>query len=162
MKIYVRLKNSMNGIVIPFIQNWILLMFMILFNLEDSSLCCTIKRSLRDRMNISKTFILIVGNKTNIVTKGSCQYCAKYKKIIYGRAYCQSSNNIDSKSFIKYECELAIKNNLNIVVLYNSNIVNKQLCPEIIRLIGIHVPMKVNGAYCYSNVRDAIMKAENN
>lgn len=113
-------------------------------------------------MNISKTFILIVGNKTNIVTKGSCQYCAKYKKIIYGRAYCQSSNNIDSKSFIKYECELAIKNNLNIVVLYNSNIVNKQLCPEIIRLIGIHVPMKVNGAYCYSNVRDAIMKAENN
>lgn len=126
---------------------------------RDSSLCCTIKRSLHERMNMCKTFILIVGRKTNFVTKGSCQHCEKYMSL-FGFGNCQSGNNIDYKSYIEYECKLAVKNDLNIVVLYNSNCVCRDLCPKLLRDVGIHVPMKQNGIYCYSKVRDAIAKAE--
>lgn len=126
---------------------------------RDSSLCCTIKRSLKERTNMSKTFILIVGNKTNLLTKGSCQYCNKYVNSCFG-VYCESENNVNYKSYIEYECESAIKGHLNIVVLYNFNSVKKELCPEIIRYLGVHAPMKENGSYCYAKVRDAILEAE--
>ena len=33
---------------------------------QDSSLPCSIKSSLKQRMDISKTFVLIVGNHTNL------------------------------------------------------------------------------------------------
>lgn len=126
---------------------------------RDTSLPCSIKRSLNERMKMSKTFILIVGGKTNMVTKGKCQYCT-----LYGNDYakrCGSAKSNSHQSYIDYECELAVMSHLNIVVLYNSHSVLKELCPEIIRNIGVHVPMKENGDYCYSKVRDAIAKAEN-
>ena len=127
---------------------------------RDSSLYCTIKRSLNERMNMSKTFILIVGTETNSITKGSCKYCSKYKNF-FGDPYCETGRPVNYKSYIEHECYLAVKSNLNIVVLYNFNYINKQLCPEIIRDKGVHSPMKENGFYCYSKVRDAIAKAEN-
>ena len=40
---------------------------------RDTSLPCSIKSSLADRLNISKTFLLVVGANTMSVTKGSCQ-----------------------------------------------------------------------------------------
>lgn len=107
-----------------------------------------------------KTFILIVGKETNSITKGSCQYCNKYKNIC-GNAYCESGNPITYKSYIQHECNLAVKNELNIVVLYNSNYVNKQLHPEIIRNNGRHISMKEDGIYNYSKVRNAILMTEN-
>lgn len=45
---------------------------------RDSSLNCTIKRSLKTRMDASKTFVLIVGDKTNSLTAGGCQHCGSY------------------------------------------------------------------------------------
>ena len=126
---------------------------------RDDSLCCTIKRSLNERMNMCKTFILIVGSKTNFITKGSCQYCPKYKDFWNG-PYCESRHPLSFKSYIEHECNLAVKDELSIVVLYNSNYVNKQLCPEAVRNVGVHVPMKKYGLYNYSNVRDAILNAE--
>ena len=39
---------------------------------NDGSLNCSIKDSLRDRMDSCKTFVLVVGNKTNITTAGAC------------------------------------------------------------------------------------------
>lgn len=126
---------------------------------RDSSLYCTIKRSLNDRMKMSKTFILIVGNKTNSLTKGSCQYCDRCVHS-HWHSHCRSGNSIDYRSYIEYECELASRQCLNIVVLYKSSNVNRQLCPEIIRYNGIHVPMKENGKYNYSRVRNAILEAE--
>ncbi len=127
---------------------------------RDTSLYCTIKRSLNERMDMSKTFILIVGSKTNSVTKGGCQYCERYVNLPW-RPYCQSGNSVNYKSYIEHECELAIKNELYIVVLYNSNYVYKELCPKVIRDIGVHTAMKENGTYSYWKVRDAILKAEN-
>lgn len=39
---------------------------------NDSSLNCTIKRSLGFRMDHSKTFVLVVGQKTKDLRAGSC------------------------------------------------------------------------------------------
>ncbi len=127
---------------------------------RDTSLPCTIKRSLNERMNMSKTFILIVGNKTNSITKGGCQYCDKYINSSW-YSYCQSGNCVNYDSYIEHECELAIKAKINIVVLYNSSYVHKELCPKAIRDIGVHAAMKEYGEYSYWKVRDAILKAEN-
>ena len=43
-----------------------------LTNSSDDSLNCSIKRSLRQRMSISKTFVLIVGDKTTSLRSGAC------------------------------------------------------------------------------------------
>jgi len=50
---------------------------------RDSSLPCSIKRSLSERLDASKTFVLIVGKDTNSLTKGSCQYCHNTQVIFH-------------------------------------------------------------------------------
>ncbi len=45
---------------------------------RDTSLNCSIKQSLKYRMNASKRFILIVGDKTSSLRSGGCQLCASY------------------------------------------------------------------------------------
>lgn len=97
----------------------------------DSSRNCSIKASLRARLDISKTFVLIVGNGTKSRRAGECNYCFKNND-------CGSSSN---KSFIEYECDKAVRDNLKIVVLYKSAKVNKNLCPDAVRYQGVHVPM---------------------
>lgn len=42
---------------------------------NDATLNCNIKKSLRQRMNISKTFVLIVGKYTKDLRSGSCATC---------------------------------------------------------------------------------------
>lgn len=125
---------------------------------RDTSLYCSIKSSLRIRMNMCKTFILIVGSQTNQLRKGSCQYCDNYINSCY--TTCLAYHPLSFESYIAQECRMAVKNNLNIVVLYNSNHIDKQLCPEIIRDKGIHVPMKLDGEYYYPAVRDALIQVE--
>lgn len=126
---------------------------------RDSSLLCTIKDSLHERMNMSKTFILIVGEHTRRLTKGDCRFCPHYHN--YYWETCDSNRSITHKSYVDYECEQAVKYGLNIVVLYNSIRVDKLLCPDVLRDKGVHVPMKkVVGKYSvewdYQTVRDAI------
>ena len=43
---------------------------------RDSSLPCSIKRSLAQRLDASKTFVLVVGSQTNALTKGSVSIAA--------------------------------------------------------------------------------------
>lgn len=50
---------------------------------RDTSLPCSIKSSLRYRLTESKTFILIVGEHTDSLTKGSCQFCSSYNSHNY-------------------------------------------------------------------------------
>ena len=45
---------------------------------RDTSLNCSIKRSLAERLDVSKTFILIVGEHTKELRAGGCQYCHSY------------------------------------------------------------------------------------
>lgn len=109
---------------------------------RDSSRYCSIKSSLKSRMDVSKTFVIIIGANTNSITKGSCSYCASYFVCYTKPSYCLKGYSVNTLSYIKYECEQAVKANIKIVVLYKSTVVNKSLCPEFIRSIGSHVAMK--------------------
>lgn len=71
---------------------------------RDTSLFCSIKDSLRLRLNNSKTFVLIVGEHTDSITKGGCQFCQSYNS--WG-GYCTRGHSVDFRSYIKFECEKA-------------------------------------------------------
>lgn len=109
----------------------------------DTSLYCSIKQSLRERMAVSKTFVLIAGPHTNRVTKGACFNCCHYVRYMTLPPRCSRGLWLNSKSYIDYECELALKEGVKIVVLYNSCSVNENYCPECIRETAIHIPMYV-------------------
>lgn len=123
---------------------------------RDNSLNCSIKKSLAARLDASKTFILIVGEHTKNLKAGGCQYCASYNSY---HKFCARGYTVDTKSYIEYECEKAIRDGLKIVVLYNSIVVDRLKCPEVIRYRGIHVPMKKWVGYVdwdYNSVKNAI------
>lgn len=94
---------------------------------RDDSLKCSIKASLRERLNRSDKFILIVGTHTKSLTAGKCQWCESYNSY---RHYCAKGKSLDNSSFIEYECEKAIELGLDILVIYNSDQVNLGLCPD--------------------------------
>lgn len=110
---------------------------------NDNSLNCSIKASLKKRMDVSKTFVLIIGNQTNTVTAGSCRWCNSYNS--YSN-YCAKGYSVDYRSYIKYECDKAIESDINIIVLYNSTKVDKSKCPDSVKNIGTHAAMVYVGA----------------
>lgn len=119
---------------------------------RDSSLYCTIKKSLRMRMSGSKRFVLIVGNHTNGITKGGCQYCHSYNSYTY---HCVRGYSIDYRSYIKFECDLAVARKIKVIVLYKNSRVNRSLCPESVKWIGMHIPLfYFEGNQCYWNYQD--------
>lgn len=126
---------------------------------RDTSLTCSIRSSLRTRMDASKTFVLIVGSGTNSITKGGCQYCNSYNS---WTGACARGYYVDTRSFIKYECDKAIEAGINIIVLYNSTCVDRSKCPEAVRYKGQHVPMKkwLGSLTCWDY--DAVKKAFDN
>ena len=136
----------------------------------DSSMPCTIKDSLSDRLGRSKTFVLVVGRNTATTRKGSCSYkdCgnrwysytqSKYICNVVGKTY-------STESFIDYECRMAyyawLRNEMKIVVLYNAASVDKSKCPELLRTVGTHKEMKSYNSYYgryifdYNKVKQAI------
>ena len=124
---------------------------------RDDSLNCSIKASLKSRMDCSKTFVLIVGDHTNRVTAGSCSYCQSYNSYTYA---CARGRSVDYRSYIKYECDKAVEAGIKIIVLYKSTWADKNKCPEAVRNKGIHVPMKKydanwNVVWDYINVKKA-------
>lgn len=125
---------------------------------RDTSLPCSIKASLKKRLDVSKTFVLIVGNDTKKLTKGSCAYCQSYHPRGH---YCARGHSISMESFIEYECKIAFEDNLKIVVLYNSLVVNKEKCPSVLRNVGVHLPMILirEGMYKwnYCQIKNSIM-----
>ena len=126
---------------------------------RDTSLPCSIKRSLAERLDASKTFVLIVGEQTNRLTKGGCQYCGSYNSYTHA---CARGHWIDYRSFVQYECEKAKHDGLRIVVLYNYASVHRDKCPEILRDTGTHINGFYRGTdgkfyWDYSNIKNAIM-----
>lgn len=135
----------------------------------DSSMPCSIKSSLSDRMGRSKTFVLVVGNSTKTVRKGSCSYyyCSNKRQYLSGGYYCTvAGKTYSTESYIDYECRLAYNayrnNEMKIVVLYNAASVDKSKCPEILKNVGTHVAMKSYNyvwqsyRYDYNKVKQAI------
>jgi len=106
---------------------------------RDSSLNCSIKRSLAVRLDSSKTFVLVVGDNTDSLRSGSCQYCNSYNS--WTRS-CARGHSVDYRSYIEYECEKAVADGLNIIVLYNKTYCAKSKCPVILRNRGYHAPMQ--------------------
>lgn len=109
-----------------------------LMSSRDSSLNCTIKLSLKSRMDASKTFVLIVGNQTSSVTAGSCRWCGSYNS---RNGYCVRNRWVDYRSFIKFECDKALEAGIKIIVLYKAATIDRSKCPEAVRYYGTHVAM---------------------
>ena len=126
---------------------------------RDDSLYCTVKRSLSDRLNASKAFVLIVGSETLGLTKGSCRYCQSYDS---HHKSCHRGYSVDFRSYINYECEKAAKEIPKIVVIYNYANVYKSKCPEAVRYLGEHINgyyKRNDGNYYwnYQEIKNAIM-----
>ena len=126
---------------------------------NDSSLNCSIKASLKKRIDVSKTFVLIVGKNTANLRSGSCSFCNSYNSWTEA---CARGYSVDKRSYIDYECAKAIEAGIKLVVLYNACSVDKDKCPSAIRSMGIHIAMryKKDGTeyWDYSAVRDALEK----
>lgn len=136
----------------------------------DSSLPCTIKGSLSERLGRSKTFVLVVGSNTKSTRKGSCYYANCNNKgynFFTGQNTCNvAGKTYSTESFIDYECRLAynawLNDDMRIVVLYNAASIDKSKCPDKLRNVGTHVAMKSYNAiwgkymYDYNKVRNAI------
>jgi len=106
---------------------------------RDTSLNCSIKASLKSRLDVSKTFVLIVGSETKNLRSGGCQYCDDYDS---NQSSCDKGKSVDYRSYIQYECDIANKDISNIVVLYNATTVKKALCPETLKSVGTHAAMR--------------------
>ncbi len=106
---------------------------------NDGSLNCSIKSSLAKRIDVSKTFVLIVGNATKSRRAGECNYCTYFK---YGS--CSKGFAVSNKSYIEYECDKAIRDGLKIVVLYNDAKVDRTKCIDSVQNLGTHSAMQYN------------------
>jgi hypothetical protein len=104
---------------------------------NDGSLNCSIKASLAKRLDISKTFVLVVGNGTKTRRAGECNYCS-----FYSNSSCTKGYGVSNKSFIEYECDKAVRDGLTIVVLYNAAKVDKTKCIDSIKEKGTHTAMQ--------------------
>ena len=130
---------------------------------RDNSLNCTIKNSLSDRLNASKTFVLVVGEKTNTVTSGGCQYCRDYRN---NCLRCLRNHSQDLRSYIEYECEKAARDYndkvMKVVVIYNYMRIYREKCPQAVRYIGTHLAgitydERGNAKFDYQAIKNAIM-----
>ena len=121
---------------------------------NDNSLNCSIKNNLRIRMNGSKKFVLIVGNKTNNVTAGSCIHCEYYNSF---NGICRKNLSVSKKSYIQYECDKAVKDKMEIIVLYNYSYIAYLKCPDVLKNVGKHVAMRrKDGTWDYNAVKNAL------
>lgn len=124
---------------------------------RDSSLNCSIKLSLKARMDASKRFVLIVGDHTKTVCAGSCSYCGSYNSYTQR---CARGKAVDYRSYIEYECDKAVEAGISIVVLYKSTSVDRNKCPAAVRYRGTHARMWKYGTdgklyWDYQSVKDA-------
>ena len=108
-------------------------------------------------MDVSKTFVLIVGDQTASVTAGSCRWCGSYNSYIYR---CAKGYTVDYRSFIKFECDKAVEAGIKIIVLYKATRVDRSKCPEAVRYLGTHAAMIYKGNdgnyyWDYQSVRNA-------
>lgn len=124
---------------------------------RDNSLACSIKSSLRTRLEASKTFVLIVGSNTKSLRSGSCSYCPSYNSYTYS---CARGHSVDYRSYIEFECEKAVNDGIKIVILYKAATIDKSKCPEIVKDVGTHAVMckRLNGElyWDYQPVKEAM------
>ena len=124
---------------------------------RDTSLNCSIKASLRKRLDCSKRFVLVVGPGTSKLRAGSCSYCDDYMAASHD---CWRSRSVDLRSYIQYECEYAAHYIDDIIVLYNASSILREDCPELLRKTGKHISAyrwNDDGSFswCYREIKEA-------
>lgn len=83
-------------------------------------------------------------------------YCKSY----YNCQYTYKTN----KSYVEFECDYAVRNNLPIIVLYNSTTVDTSKCIEsVVKVAKAHAKMVMRGAdnklhWDYQSVKEAFDK----
>lgn len=123
---------------------------------SDSTNNCNIKKNCSQNLDCSKFFVLIIGENTKNLRAGYCMYCKNY----YNCEYTYKTN----KSFVEYECDYAIRNDLPIIVLYNSTTVDKNKCIDsVINVAKAHAKMIMRGSdnkyyWDYQSVKSAFDK----
>ncbi|MDE7162661.1 MAG: molecular chaperone Tir [Clostridia bacterium] len=120
---------------------------------RDTSLNCSIKKSLKERLDASKTFVLVVGANTKDLRAGSCSYCNSLNS---WTSTCARGYSVDRRNYIDYECEKAKEAGIRIVVLYNYSNVYRDKCPDSLRCTGTHVAMISDGRWDYASIKKAI------
>ncbi|KMT21892.1 TIR domain-containing protein [Clostridium cylindrosporum] len=124
--------------------------------LSDDTNNCNIKKNCSQNFDHSKFFVLIVGDKTKSLRSGYCMYCKAY-------SYCQYTYKTN-KSYVEYECDYAVRNNLPIIVLYNSTTIDKSKCIDsVVKVAKAHAKMVMYGTdnklyWDYQSVKDAFDK----
>ena len=107
---------------------------------NDNTNNCNIKKNCSQNLEHSKCLVLIIGTNTKTLRAGYCMYCKNY----YYCNYTYKSN----KSFVEFECDYALRNNLPIIVLYNSTYVDKSKCiASVVNYAKCHVAMKNHGIH---------------
>ena len=82
-------------------------------------------------------------------------YCSIKASLRYNAwsTYCTSGKTFDNRSYIEYECEMALKDYnagelKKIVVIYNGLInTDRSRCPEVLRYVGTHI-----GSDCWDSM----------
>lgn len=119
-----------------------------LMQARDSSLNCSIKHSLHERMNGSDTFVLIASQETLKMTKGGCQFCGSYNSYT---SSCARGYVIDYRSYIKYECELAARSHENddirIIIIYKDTSSHWDWIPHDLWGTGVEVTAYYRDSY---------------
>lgn len=123
---------------------------------SDDTNNCNIKKNCSQNLNHSKFFVLIIGKETKSIRGGYCMYCKEFNtcKYIYKA----------NKSFVEYECDYAVRNDLPIIVLYNSTKVDKRKCIDsVVDIAKVHAKMVIRGNdnklyWDYQSVKEAFDK----
>lgn len=120
---------------------------------SDETYNCNIKRNCSQNLKHSKNFVLIIGSHTKTLRAGYCMYCEEFKHCPYVYT--------ENKSYIQFECDYAIRNDLPIIVLYKSLYIHPDLCIDsIVNKACYHAPMLTNNGnnhngWNYSKVKEA-------
>lgn len=119
---------------------------------SDDTNNCNIKKNCSQNLDHSKFFVLIIGDKTKSLRAGYCMYCKEYSNCNYTYK--------TNKSFVEYECDYALRNNLPIIVLYNSTEVDTSKCIDsVVDVAKAHAKMKKSdGSWDYQSVKAAFDK----
>ena len=127
---------------------------------RDSSKSCTIKKSLDERLDNSKHFVLIVGEHTKSLRSGKCtESCDSWSTCSSSYGYGEAKKKY---SYIEFECNGAKSRNEydgkpRVIVLYNSKTVDKTKCLDAVKGIALtHTAMKKSdGCWDYQSVKKA-------
>lgn len=103
---------------------------------------CDTRKAMRRCLMESQVFVLIVGRHTLEDTRGSCPTCPSYNHYLKS---CKRFRTEDNRTFIQMGCDIAIRGEKKVIVLYKDTRVDKTKCPEALRDVGAHVAMVYRG-----------------